>query len=98
MADQRKEFIHVDHIVTAEDIALRLLGSAAKYGQISQWRKRHADFPTPIKATARAIIWDWSDIEVWARATGRLDAKGQPVRPSTDPTRKRKRQEATGPR
>ena len=86
----------MNDIVTAEDIALRLLGSESKSSLIPRWRKRHPDFPQPIKASPKIIIWDWADVEAWAKATGRLDAKGQPVRPSTDPTRKRKRQEGTG--
>jgi predicted DNA-binding transcriptional regulator AlpA len=91
-----KGWVHVDNLVTAEDIAVRLLGSAKRATTVNLWKSRNADFPKPIKASARAIIWDWADVEAWAKATGRLDAKGQPVRPSTDPTRKRKRQEGTG--
>jgi predicted DNA-binding transcriptional regulator AlpA len=83
----------VTDIVTAEDIALRLLGSESKSSLIPRWRKRHPDFPEPIKASPKIIIWDWAAVEAWAKATGRLDDQGQAVRPSTDPTQKRKRAE-----
>jgi predicted DNA-binding transcriptional regulator AlpA len=89
-----KETIRVTDIVTAEDIALRLLGSESKSSLIPRWRKRHADFPQPIKASPKIIIWDWNDVEAWAKKTGRLDAKGRPTSPSTDPTQKRKRAES----
>jgi predicted DNA-binding transcriptional regulator AlpA len=89
-----KGWVQVDNLVTAEDIAVRLLGSAKRATTVNLWKSRHGDFPAPIKATARAIIWDWSDIEVWARSTGRLDADGKPTRPTTDPTQKKKRAES----
>jgi predicted DNA-binding transcriptional regulator AlpA len=86
--------VDVNDLVSAEEIAERLDLSHAQ--NVSVWARRHADFPAPVKKLRRAAIWDWAEVEAWAKATGRLDAKGQPVRPSTDPTSKRKRQEGTG--
>ena len=82
----------ISNLVTAEEIAQRLEVKDASV--ISNWRKRHRKsdnpFPEPVKETPRAIIWDWPDVEAWAKATGRMDARGNPITPTTDPTRKRK--------
>jgi predicted DNA-binding transcriptional regulator AlpA len=36
-------------------------------------RRRHADFPQPVATVGRQLVWLWSDVEAWARATGRLE-------------------------
>ncbi len=83
--------VAVTDLVSAEDIAERLDLSHPQ--NVSVWARRHADFPAPIKKLRRVSIWDWTEVEAWAKATGRLDAKGQPISPTTDPTQKRKRAE-----
>jgi predicted DNA-binding transcriptional regulator AlpA len=81
--------VSVDDLVSAEDIAERLDLSHPQ--NVSVWARRHADFPAPVKKLRRVSIWDWTEVEAWAKATGRLDNRGQPITPSTDPTQKRKR-------
>ena len=83
--------VDVDDLVSAQEIADRF-GLAHEHA-VSNWARRHADFPVPIKKLQRVRIWHWPDIVVWAKATGRMDADGKPITPSTDPTRKTKHAE-----
>lgn len=62
--------VEVIDLVGAHEIAQRL--GVARPQVIHEWRRRHADFPPPIATLVTAMIWDWKDIERWARATGRL--------------------------
>ena len=80
--------VDVDDLVSAEEIADKF--NLSHVQQVSTWARRHADFPKPIKKLQRVQIWHWPDVEAWAKATGRMDAKGNPITPTTDPTRKRK--------
>lgn len=63
--------IDVADLVGAAEIAERL--GVARPSGVHQLRRRHADFPQPIAKLKQAMVWAWSDVEVWARATGRLD-------------------------
>ena len=55
--------------VTAADIArLAGVGRAA----VSNWRKRHADFPAPVGGTATSPEFDLGEVEAWLRAQGKL--------------------------
>ena len=62
--------VDVDDLVGAHEIAQRL--GVARPQVIHEWRRRHRDFPQPIAALKTALIWDWRDIEAWARKTDRL--------------------------
>jgi hypothetical protein len=35
-------------------------------------RKRHPDFPGPVATLKTALIWDWCDVERWAKMTNRI--------------------------
>ena len=63
-----------DQLVGAHEIAERLGLSHAQ--SVHTLRKRHADFPQPVATLKTALIWDWSDVEAWAKATGRLGDRG----------------------
>ncbi|SCG70281.1 N-6 DNA methylase [Micromonospora halophytica] len=55
--------------ITAAEIArLAGVGRAA----VSNWRKRHADFPTPVGGTAASPEFDLIQVEQWLRAQGKL--------------------------
>ncbi len=55
--------------VTAAEIArLAGVGRAA----VSNWRRRHADFPTPVAGTATSPEFDLADVRSWLRAQGKL--------------------------
>ncbi len=58
------------YLVGAHEIAERLKLSHAQ--SVHTIRKRHEDFPKPIATLKTALIWDWREVEKWARDTGRL--------------------------
>jgi predicted DNA-binding transcriptional regulator AlpA len=61
--------VDVNDLVGAHEIANRL--GVARPQVIHEWRRRHLDFPEPVATLRSALIWDWSDIRAWAKATGR---------------------------
>ncbi len=55
--------------ITAAEIArLAGVGRAA----VSNWRKRHTDFPAPVGGTAASPEFDLTQVEQWLRAQGKL--------------------------
>jgi N-6 DNA Methylase len=63
-----------DATVTAADIArLAGVGRAA----VSNWRKRHDDFPQPVGGTATSPSFSLTEVQEWLRAQGKL--AGAPV-------------------
>ncbi|MGC9671228.1 N-6 DNA methylase [Planosporangium sp. 12N6] len=61
--------MHETPRVTAADIArLAGVGRAA----VSNWRKRHADFPAPVGGTAASPEFDLVQVESWLREQGKL--------------------------
>ncbi|MEO3777293.1 N-6 DNA methylase [Micromonospora sp. B11E3] len=55
--------------ITAAEIArLAGVGRAA----VSNWRKRHADFPAPVGGTPASPEFDLAQVEQWLRAQGKL--------------------------
>ena len=72
--------VNVDNLVGAQEIA-DLLG-VARPQVIHEWRRRHPDFPAPVAQLGGAgkrsafHVWNWPDVERWARATGRYPVKG----------------------
>lgn len=59
----------VDDLVGAAEIAERL--GVKRPQVIHEWRRRHSDFPTPIAHLKTALIWDWREVDLWARNSGR---------------------------
>jgi hypothetical protein len=58
-----------DATVTAADIArLAGVGRAA----VSNWRKRHDDFPQPVGGTATSPSFSLTEVQEWLRAQGKL--------------------------
>ena len=35
-------------------------------------RRRHPYFPPPVAKLSAGLVWDWEEVEKWARATGRI--------------------------
>ena len=62
--------IDVDDLVGSAEIAKRL--SVRHLQVVYDWRRRHLDFPQPVTELSNVIVWDWPDVERWARRTGRL--------------------------
>ena len=55
--------------VTAAEIArLAGVGRAA----VSNWRRRHGDFPQPVGGTSTSPEFDLAEVEAWLRANGKL--------------------------
>lgn len=62
--------IDVDHLVGAAEIAERL--GAARPQVVHEWRRRYEDFPEPVAQLRQALVWNWPEVERWAKTTGRL--------------------------
>ncbi len=61
--------VRVDDLVDAQQIADRL--KLAQRSSVSNLVLRYEDFPDPLGMWGRTRLWDWNDVEVWARAHGR---------------------------
>ena len=61
--------VDVDNLVGTAEVAHRL---GVSYRLVHNWLNRYDDFPTPVSTIGGLRIWNWPDIEAWARATGRL--------------------------
>ena len=57
--------VRVDDLVGAADIADRL--GYAHPQSIALLRRRHADFPPPLRRFGRTDVWAWTDVEAWQR-------------------------------
>ena len=62
--------VDVNDLVGAAEIAERLGLSHPQ--SVHGWRRRYPDFPQPIAHLKTALVWNWPDVERWARRTGRL--------------------------
>lgn len=61
--------VDVDDLVGAAEIASRL--EVKRPQVVHEWRTRHPEFPEPVANLNNGLIWDWREVEHWARATGR---------------------------
>lgn len=60
----------MDQLVGTAEIAERL--GVKRHQVVHDWRRRYPEFPEPVAQLRRTLIWNWPDVERWARATGRL--------------------------
>jgi hypothetical protein len=69
----------VKNLLGASDIADRL---GFDHGtSVNNLRRRHASFPEPVAIiNGTHQVWDWSEVEAWAKANGRMTADGVAVR------------------
>ena len=65
--------VNVENLVGVQDIAAKL---GVERTTVHKWRVRH-DFPDPVAALGgegqagrKFLVWDWTDVEVWARTNG----------------------------
>lgn len=74
MADLRAE---VAHLRTATELAraLEVVPSA-----VHNWRKRHADFPTPVIDRSRLTLWDEREVRAWYVSPDRLSTAHRSTR------------------
>jgi hypothetical protein len=62
--------VDVDQLVGTAEIAQRL--GVKRFQVVHDWRRRHADFPAPVRTLSHFHLWLWPEVEAWARKTGRL--------------------------
>jgi len=58
------------NLVGTAEIARRL--GVKQHRVVNEWLRRYPDFPKPLAVVSGVRVWDWPDIERWARQTGRL--------------------------
>jgi hypothetical protein len=56
-------------VVTAAEIARR---AAVTRATVSNWRRRHPDFPEPVGGTASSPGYDWEAVHIWLTENGKL--------------------------
>jgi predicted DNA-binding transcriptional regulator AlpA len=62
--------INPKDIVGAREIAKRL--GRAHSTIVHSWHRRLKDFPKPIAVLSVGKLWDWKEVEAWAKKTSRL--------------------------
>ena len=62
--------VDVEQLVGSAEIAERL--GVARHQVVHSWRRRYEDFPKPVVTLKQAMLWNWPDVEAWARKTNRL--------------------------
>ena len=60
----------MDQLVGVTEIAERL--GARSPARVHDWRRRYPDFPEPVAKLGMGLLWNWPDVERWARGAGRL--------------------------
>jgi hypothetical protein len=65
-------------LVGVAEVATRLEMSAERIRQLA----KSGAMPSPIGKLGRQLVWQWRDVESWARAEGRLPVLGGSARPS----------------
>ncbi len=65
----------MDQLVGASEIAKRL-GLKQRQG-VHVWQKRYPDFPSPVLKLDMGHVWNWPEVERWARKTGRLPERAE---------------------
>jgi hypothetical protein len=68
--DAVREAVADDGVLTAEEIA-RVAGVTRD--TVSDWRRRHQDFPAPVGGTARGPVFNRAEAEAWLAGTGRWE-------------------------
>ncbi len=69
MAERRRRVIGYLRVSTAEQVQR---GSGPASSGDNDWRRRYPDFPQPVAQLKQALIWNWPEVERWARKTGRF--------------------------
>lgn len=80
-------WVDVEALVGSVEIARRLGFAHAQH--IHYLRNHDPSFPAPVAEVGRVGVWDWGEIEGWARSSGRLadeeDDDAGSRSPETDP-------------
>lgn len=74
--------VDLHELVGRSEIAKR---SGARLQTVDTWRRRYADFPTPVGTISGTPLWLWSDVERWINETprevGRPSSRRTPATP-----------------
>lgn len=62
--------IDVDNLVGAAEIAERC--GVKRPQVVHDWRRRYPDFPESVAHLTQTLVWNWPEVERWAKATGRI--------------------------
>lgn len=70
----------MDNLVGAAEIAKRL--GVKRPNVVHDWIRRFPEdaehpFPAPVTTVSKVRIWNWHDIERWAKKTGRLPERAE---------------------
>jgi predicted DNA-binding transcriptional regulator AlpA len=57
-------------LIEAREVA-EIIG-LSRGSNVSLYRRRYPDFPEPVVTKQACVLWLRSDVEAWAKATGRL--------------------------
>jgi hypothetical protein len=63
------------HLVGPAEIASILNIEA---NTINAWKKRHPDFPVPVRRLKTGDVWDDREVLAWAKKTGRYEPPVEP--------------------
>lgn len=74
-------------LVGVAEVAARLSLTAERVRQLA----KSGAMPEPLGELGRRVVWDWRDVESWARSEGRLDPAGDESRQVAHPWRQRPR-------
>jgi len=66
----RRMVVKTHNLVGAHEIAQRL--NRAHSTIVHGWVRRDINFPPPAVVLQAGKFWDWSQVERWAKETGRL--------------------------
>lgn len=61
--------VEPEDLVGVTEIAKRL---GVHRDTVHAWKRRHDGSPSPIAEIEQVLVWNWPDVERWAKATGRL--------------------------
>lgn len=62
--------VDIDELVGASEITEQL--GVKRLQVVHDWRRRHDEFPRPVTAVSRTLVWHWPEVRRWAIQTGRL--------------------------
>lgn len=62
--ENHDKYLAAGDLVSVAEIAQRL---GRPVSTVQTWRRRYETFPGPLAALAAGPVWDWDDVEQWAR-------------------------------
>lgn len=63
--------VDVDQLVGALEVAQRM--GSTRRALVTDWQRRHDDFPAPVVKLSAGSVWVWADVEKWAVKKGLME-------------------------